>query len=320
LFRGSLTLALSNQILQEAVVTDRQGNILAFVEATERGPQPVFNQRTLSPLPPQGTTAFEEKANDRTHRRWQSIEAGLPLGWLRITTTDERTRAAVTTLGQQILALATFMAAAMLTAFGLILRRAYRVISANELTLRQSNLLLQDAADTDVLTELANRTALIRALQGYVVHSQQSDSGFAVCFMDLDRFKPINDSYGHDLGDKVLKTVAQRIKSMTRQGDFVARLGGDEFVLLVGNIDNALDLGPVFSRLMRTICEPIVIDDLVLSVGLSIGASIYPKDGTSAELLLARADKAMYQAKKAGGKQATLWGEALLFDQTNRKM
>lgn len=311
-----LILALSNQNLQEAVVTDRLGNVLAFVQATEKGPQPVFNQRTLSPLPPAGMTAQEEKAGELVYRRWQSIEVGIPLGWLRITTTDERNRTSVATLGQQILVLAILMAAAMLTAFGLILRRAYRVISANEFTLRQRNLLLQDAADTDALTQLANRPALMRALQGCIVHNQPAGSGFAVCFMDLDGFKPINDTHGHDIGDKVLKAVAQRIKSTARQGDFVARLGGDEFVLLVDNIDNASELGPVFSRLIRTISEPIGVGDLVVSVGLSIGASIFPRDGISAEMLLAHADQAMYHAKKAGGRQSALWERNVQLDQT----
>jgi diguanylate cyclase (GGDEF)-like protein len=134
--------------------------------------------------------------------------------------------------------------------------------------------------------------------------------------MDLDGFKPINDTHGHEIGDKVLKAVAQRIKSTARQGDFVARLGGDEFVLLVDNIDNASELGPVFSRLIRTISEPIGVGDLVVSVGLSIGASIFPRDGISAEMLLAHADQAMYHAKKAGGRQSALWEGNVQLDQT----
>lgn len=302
-----LIQALSNQNIQDAVVTDRDGNILAFVKATEQGPQPIFNQRKISPLPPIGMRTYEETTNDHVYQRWQQIEAGGPIGWLRITTTDERTRRSVTTLGQKILALAALTAAAMLTAFGLILRRAYRAISTNENRLSQSNLILSDAANRDPLTQLGNRSALNQALQTFVSRASESGAGFALCFIDLDGFKPVNDIHGHKTGDEVLRVVAKRIKSTARESDFAARLGGDEFVLLVGDIDSVSELGPVFDRLMRTVSEPIAAEGVSITIGLSIGASIFPKDGATADLLLSRADEAMYRAKKSGGQQVAVW-------------
>ncbi|MFM1881317.1 MAG: hypothetical protein RLZZ344_1551 [Pseudomonadota bacterium] len=302
-----LIQALANQNIQDAVVTDRVGNILAFVKATDQGPQPIFNQQKISRLPPVGFQTYEETKDDRVYQRWQEIEAGGPIGWLRITTTDERTRKSVTTLGQKILALAALTAAAMLTAFGLILRRAYRAISTHESRLSQSNLMLSDAANRDPLTQLGNRSALNQALQTFVLRASESGAGFALCFIDLDGFKLVNDIHGHKTGDEVLRVVAQRIKSTARESDFAARLGGDEFVLLVGDIDNVSELGPVFNRLMRAVSEPIALSGLSITIGLSIGASIFPKDGATAELLLSHADEAMYRAKKSGGQQVAVW-------------
>jgi diguanylate cyclase (GGDEF)-like protein len=250
---------------------------------------------------------YEETTDGRVYQRWQQIEAGGPVGWLRITTTDERTRRSVTTLGQEILALAALTATAMLTAFGLILRRAYRAISTHESRLSQSNLMLSDAANRDPLTQLGNRSALNQALQTFISRASESGAGFALCFIDLDGFKPVNDIHGHKAGDEVLRVVAQRIKSTARESDFAARLGGDEFVLLVGDIDNVSELGPVFNRLMRAVSEPIALSGLSITIGLSIGASIFPKDGATAELLLSHADEAMYRAKKSGGQQVAVW-------------
>lgn len=302
-----LIQALSNQNLQEAIVTDLQGNILAFVRTSPDGPEPVFQPNATVTVPSLDQKSREILVDNQVYQRWQHIEAGTPLGWLRISSTDEETRLSLRRLGQQTLLLTVIMATLMLTAFGIILRRAYRVIAANELQLRQSNLALQDAADKDPLTQLPNRAALMRAMHGYMAQADSASIGFAVCFLDLDGFKPINDTYGHDFGDEVLRIVAGRLQSTARQEDYPARIGGDEFILIVSNIDNASELGPVMSRLIHAISAPIHVGDTQVSVGLSVGASMFPADGKDALTLLGHADQAMYQAKRQGGRCAVVW-------------
>ncbi|MBB4285349.1 sensor domain-containing protein [Roseospira goensis] len=156
-------------------------------------------------------------------------------------------------------------------------------------------------AHHDPLTGLANRTMFMDVLARAVHDSNQSGCGLALMFLDLDGFKSVNDTLGHDAGDLLLKGAAQRIAGAARQGDTVARLGGDEFTVLLPGVAEADTAARVAARILRTVSAPYGLKGQEARISTSIGVAMAPGDGTDAETLLRHADAAMYGAK-AGGK------------------
>ena len=163
----------------------------------------------------------------------------------------------------------------------------------------------------DALTGLANRTLLQDRLGHALALAQREERRMALMFLDLDGFKQVNDRYGHDIGDDLLKHVAQVLQSLVRETDTVARMGGDEFVVLIENSNETLsDLEPIAVRVLESIGRPIAIRGQQVRIGASIGIALYPADGTSAEQLLKNADCAMYAAKSAGKNSYRFYDEA----------
>lgn len=150
----------------------------------------------------------------------------------------------------------------------------------------------------DALTNLPNRTMLGKLLNQALVEARRDTSQVAILFLDLNRFKPINDTLGHAVGDQLLQAVAQRFRQALREEDMVARLGGDEFVVVVRNIEQHYHAALVAQKLQACLHDAIVIDSHELQVDTSIGISIYPQDGGDSETLLRLADMAMYRAKR----------------------
>jgi diguanylate cyclase len=150
----------------------------------------------------------------------------------------------------------------------------------------------------DAVTTLPNVTLFGDRLEHALEQARRHEWRLAVLFVDLDGFKLINDTYGHDTGDRVLQAIAARLSSATRGGDSVARRGGDEFLVLL--LEVQADASAIaFARKLRTLlAEPIQLDGNALVVGASIGLALYPDDGTTAPELLKYADSAMYEAKK----------------------
>jgi len=155
-------------------------------------------------------------------------------------------------------------------------------------------------AEHDTLTGLPNRTLYFDRLNQAIKQSIRSKNKLGVVFIDLDRFKEINDSLGHEKGDKVVQLLAQRLSQQLRKVDSIARFGGDEFILLVENLNGMADLNEVLHKLMKSMETPFSIDDHSLHLTLSAGVSIYPDDGNTAEVLIRNADTAMYRAKDDG--------------------
>jgi len=170
---------------------------------------------------------------------------------------------------------------------------------ANE-ELEYTNRVLEDIAHYDALTHLPNRVLLADRMQQAMAHTQRSEQILAVAFLDLDGFKAVNDQYGHGVGDKLLITLAQRMKNSLREGDTLARIGGDEFVVVLTNLNHTSDCHPLLTRLLQAAAEPLQLDGMLLEVSASIGVTLYPQDGSDAEQLLRHADQAMYLAKQAG--------------------
>jgi len=159
---------------------------------------------------------------------------------------------------------------------------------------------IEQLSHTDALTGLPNRRLLADRVEFALAMAQRDGEHFAVLFLDLDRFKYINDSLGHLFGDRVLIDVSERIKSCLRQVDSVARLGGDEFVMLMHQAD-AAGAEATAKRVIAAMSRPFVLDGLSFTVTCSIGIALFPNDGNSMDELLRHADKAMYSAKQGGG-------------------
>ena len=159
---------------------------------------------------------------------------------------------------------------------------------------------LEKLAYYDSLTELPNRSLLIERIKQAISVASRKQSLFSVLFVDLDRFKVINDSLGHSIGDKLLSLVAGRLKRLLRESDTVARNGGDEFVILTENVNDVREIFIVAEKIIQSISDNFEIEGHNMHIGASIGISIYPLDGDDALELLKMADTAMYCAKNEG--------------------
>ncbi|HJW55984.1 MAG TPA: EAL domain-containing protein [Burkholderiaceae bacterium] len=159
---------------------------------------------------------------------------------------------------------------------------------------------LEHQANYDLLTHLANRNLLTDRINQAIAEAEREHRVVAIAFIDLDNFKFVNDSLGHNIGDQLLKAVADKMKSSMREGDTLARYGGDEFVFVLRNQHTEEEVSTWMSRLMETMARPFLIQDHQLYVTCSIGVSFYPHDGKDVNTLLRNADTAMYRAKDSG--------------------
>ncbi|CAN7498677.1 EAL domain-containing protein [Variovorax paradoxus] len=165
---------------------------------------------------------------------------------------------------------------------------------------KQAERSLRFMASHDGLTGLFNRAALQHELARAIKRSNRHQKQFAVIFVDLDRFKHINDTLGHGVGDEMIKICGERLTALLREADVVARFGGDEFVLLLENLSSANDAAGLAEKVLTCCAEPFFLAGRELHVSASVGVSIYPDNGADAEALLKNADTAMYRAKERG--------------------
>jgi diguanylate cyclase (GGDEF)-like protein/PAS domain S-box-containing protein len=187
-----------------------------------------------------------------------------------------------------------------------------RVWSFRDITIRASfEEKLQYQATHDVLTGLPNRILLLDRLGQAIAKANRNKAMFAVLFLDLDRFKLINDSLGHEVGDEVLRCVAQKLQQCMRKEDTLVRLGGDEFVIVLEGIKNESGIINFCNQILLAFKNPCTIMNHELILSTSIGVSIYPKDGINTDLLLRNADSAMYHAKEIGTNQFQFYTEEL---------
>jgi len=159
---------------------------------------------------------------------------------------------------------------------------------------------IEHLAYHDGLTGLPNRTMLMDRLGLALSQAQRLEQQVAVIYIDLDRFKPVNDSLGHAVGDRLLQEIARRLRATLRENDTVARVGGDEFQVVVCNVAGATGAARIAEKLMRALAEPFTLEGQELHVTASLGVSLFPRDGASGELLLKFADIALYEAKGEG--------------------
>ena len=175
------------------------------------------------------------------------------------------------------------------------------VVAFHDVSAAQAKSLeMSHLAHHDALTDLPNRVLFNDRLKQAIVLADRQNKQLAVMFVDLDHFKKINDSLGHDVGDKLLHSVAARLTTCVRRSDTVSRLGGDEFVILLAQVEHAEDAAFSARKILRALAAPHLIDNKSLDINVSIGVSTYPNDGQDAEGLMNRADNAMYEAKEHG--------------------
>ncbi|MBI5431150.1 MAG: GGDEF domain-containing protein [Nitrosomonadales bacterium] len=159
---------------------------------------------------------------------------------------------------------------------------------------------IEQLAHFDALTDLPNRTLFFDRLDQAVARARRYKQKFAILYLDLDGFKQINDEYGHQVGDSVLRMVAERLTESARDMDTVARIGGDEFIFILNNIGHQDNVARVAAKVYGSLSRPFVINGNACTIGCSIGISIFPDDTESQETLVKLADDAMYISKKAG--------------------
>lgn len=176
----------------------------------------------------------------------------------------------------------------------------YIAIFTDISSLKEADKKIHFYANHDVLTKLANRVQFESHLKSTIESCKRRESKMALFFIDLDKFKDVNDTYGHTVGDEMLKTVAKILEQSIRKEDFIARLGGDEFVLIIKDVKNSEDMITLACKLNENIKEPITLDDKVFFMTLSIGISIFPDHGKDSEDLIKNSDAAMYVVKENG--------------------
>ncbi|MGE5494853.1 MAG: diguanylate cyclase domain-containing protein [Burkholderiales bacterium] len=165
--------------------------------------------------------------------------------------------------------------------------------------IRESETRYRNLAHHDILTGLKNRIFLYEQMERVLAEGRRKTAGGALIYADLDDFKPINDRFGHEAGDTVLKETAKRLLSCVRKDDIVARIGGDEFAILIPGISDHSELALIAEKIISVMKRSIVIKGRYYKTGVSIGISVYPADGDDPEKLLQKSDLAMYNVKKS---------------------
>jgi diguanylate cyclase (GGDEF)-like protein/PAS domain S-box-containing protein len=185
----------------------------------------------------------------------------------------------------------------------------FRAVSRDVTERKQFEQKLADLATHDSLTGLPNRNLLDDRLTMGLALSRRSGNKLAVLMLDLDKFKAINDTMGHGVGDQMLKAVAKRLTSVVRKSDTVARTGGDEFVLVLPQVSQPSNASRLAQRILDVLREPFIIDGHQLNISTSIGIAVYPENGKEIDMLLKNADSAMYQAKEQGRNMYKFYGD-----------
>ncbi|MDT3672389.1 MAG: EAL domain-containing protein [Aromatoleum sp.] len=180
------------------------------------------------------------------------------------------------------------------------LERANAALQAEVTERRAAEQRAHELAIRDTLTGLFNRRSLNERLEHAIATAERQKGRLALLFLDLDRFKYVNDSLGHDKGDELLKQVAARLRAVVRESDSVARLGGDEFVVLLENLHDLEDVAEVATKICTALANPFQLARSTVKVSASVGVGVFPEDGANASVLMKNADLAMYEAKHQG--------------------
>jgi len=288
----------SEQVIS-ALVTDPDGTILS---EAQRDPQTgntqlIFNN--TGKQHPERISAVSQD-NEDILEIVKPIGSATNVGWIKLQIAVTKNNALLKGIHQQLLLMNGLGATVMLLIIGFSLRNTYSQIKTTQAEIEDLNSSLHTAAFYDQLTSLPNRPLLRDRLRQALALATRSRHQVAVCYLDLDGFKEINDNYGHDMGDAVLVEVARRLTVAIRQHDTVARIGGDEFIIVINDLENIIDCKNLLDRVLIDLAQPIAIGQHTVSIGASIGVALSDAYGTNPDTLTTLADKAMYLAKQSG--------------------
>ncbi|QPN69834.1 diguanylate cyclase [Synechococcus sp. CBW1108] len=318
-----LEQAMTDETIASALVVDTEGKVLVHLQRRRPSdvPELVFVPQRI--LPPRSGLESPVTTNGIT-TRWSPIVAGLPVGWLKLRTWSSSTDAVLRLLAQQYLVLGSLTAALVGTLLVSGNRQMRRQAQLREQQLNDEKVDLERIALTDPLTGLYNRRGIERALLETMQNpASRATAALAVCMIDLDDFKTVNDVHGHGIGDLLLTAVAQRLRSYLREGDCVGRIGGDEFIAVFrGCSERELAL-TLAQRISDGLNQPFRLGDHLIRIGASIGVVLdaeqslvpnlceHPSDAASnasscLESLVKLADRAMYLVKQNGKRQVAI--------------
>lgn len=306
-----LQQAMADPSLASALVTDPSGKVLVHLQRERPEAEPTLQFEPARITPPQQNTSGSRRSGSHS-TRWTRIDAGTePLGLLRLRTWSSSTDAVLALLGRQYLVLGGLATLVVGTLLVSAQRQLNRQSRRRELLLLKEKAELERKALSDPLTGVWNRRGVEQELQRILVQPLSiNQRQVAVCMIDLDDFKPVNDAYGHAVGDQVLVAVSRRLVGFLREGDILGRLGGDEFIAIFRSCADPQISRKLAARIVVGLKAPFFVDDLQVRIGASIGIALNASDpDESMESLLERADQAMYVAKH-GGKGHLIIAEA----------
>ena len=294
-----LLQAMADESLASALVTDTAGKVLVHLQRDRPQAEPaLLFEPTQIPTPGKGQAAGSRTGDLTT--RWTVIESGEPVGWLRLRTWSTQTDAVLDLLARQYLLLGALAAALLGTLLGSGYQKIRRQAQQREHRLQEEKAELERKALTDHLTGVYNRRGLeLELLRTLENPERRRQAQLAICMIDLDDFKPVNDVYGHGIGDQLLQAVCRRLRGILRDGDLLARLGGDEFIVVFQHCGDAALALQLARRITTGLSTTFRIEDLQVRIGASVGVALdvdAPDDSLAA--LLQRADQVMYRAKE----------------------
>jgi diguanylate cyclase (GGDEF)-like protein len=295
-----LRQTLSLPDVHSALVADLDGRVLSSAQRSGSNGAITISYTPLLLEPPATPNRVTTNA-DNFSVGWYRIDVGVPVGWVRVETTNEHFKGVISRVQRDTTFLAIFGTLIVASLLIEALHHTSQNIRARESEVEMTENRLSNMAYFDSLTDLPNRTLLDDRLRQAIARTKREHTLLAVCFVDLDAFKPVNDRYGHKTGDQLLQQVSQRLLDCIREGDTAARYGGDEFVLLLEGLDHPRECKEIVDRLLASLTQPYPIGGRVHSISASIGATLYPADDSHAEQLIRHADQSMYEAKQSGG-------------------
>lgn len=296
-----LRYIMGNESVHSVVATDLNGDVYAALERKPDSTQTIANFSIRKILPP--VSMSDEYLIQKVGGRsvlWYRVNPGIPLGWIRMESYLNLDDALLENLRLNIMMSIAILFIGLFGVSIALFYRAKKKTLSTEHQLLQYNEILHDVAHTDALTQLPNRLSLNSLMQSSMLASRERGYLLAVCFLDLDGFKEVNDHHGHQCGDKLLIAAGRRMKKVIRDSDTVVRLAGDEFVLLLGGIQHEDGLEISINRILSALSSSFMIDGENVKISASIGVSVFPTDGSLANDLVVQADSAMYQAKRKG--------------------
>ena len=301
---STMRQVMLNQSILSILITNTDGIPLMYLVRPDINSEPaiIFEQAAVkTPKEFQGASQIVRE-NDINYI-WAPISAGMQIGWVRISTSSAITDQILNTLRRNIVLSVAGLFLAVITILVFMIRYFFKDIHQHEIQLIDSNKNLEEVASTDALTGLPNRFTLNERVLAAMSQCVEQGGILAVCFLDLDGFKGVNDTLGHHAGDQLLIEVAKRLRSVVREEDSVIRVGGDEFVLLLGGLVTQQKSKYSLNRIIKAVSKIYVINHERVEISASLGVTFYPFDNGSPEQLLEHADQAMYGAKRNGKNQ-----------------